>query len=75
MSVTAKFRCNSIEDFGTSKKVKLSPVSPGPDATEEDKAFWTATPSGTLEMQIDNPPAADIFAPGKVFYLTFEEAP
>lgn len=68
----AKFRCNSVTDFGgNSRKVALSPVYPGPDASDEDKAFWTATPSGTLEMQIDNPAAAVQFVPGSVYYVDF----
>ena len=78
MKVMAKFRCNSIELFspepGGSRRVKLSPVYPGNDALEEDKAFWKYTPSGSLEMTIDNPPAADLFEIGKAYYLTFEAA-
>jgi hypothetical protein len=74
MSVIAKFRCNSIKDFGSSKEVELSPVYPGPTASEEDKAFWTATPTGLLQMRIDNPDASIQFEPGRSYYLTFEEA-
>lgn len=78
MKVVAKFRCNSIEWFSQdpdgSRRVKLAPVYPGKDASEEDKAFWKYTPSGSLEMQIDNPPAAGMFAIGKTYYLTFEPA-
>ena len=78
MKVVAKFRCNSIELFSTepggNRRVKLAPVYPGKDASEEDKAFWKYTPSGSLEMTIDNPPAADLFEIGKNYYLTFEVA-
>jgi hypothetical protein len=79
MQVRAKFRCNSIEQFGgTNKKVRLQPVtaysgSPS-DASEEDRAFWAATPSGSLEMHVSNPSAADYFEIGKSYYLTFEAA-
>lgn len=75
--VVAKFRCNSIELFsasGNPMTVKLSPVTPGPNATEEDKAFWKYTPSGSLVMTIDNPPASAMFEIGKSYYLTFEPA-
>lgn len=76
--VRAKFRCYSIEHFsqepGGSRRVKLAPVYPGQNPTEEDKAFWKYTPSGTLEMTIDNPPAADMFEIGKVYYLDFTRA-
>ena len=76
--VIAKFRCNSIEfytsDQAGSRRVKLAAVYPGKDATEEDKSFWKYTPSGSLEMTIDNPPAADLFEIRKSYYLTFEVA-
>ncbi len=78
MKVIAKFRCNSIELFsnepGGNRRVKLSPVYPGTDASEEDKAFWKYTPSGSLEMTIDNPPASELFEIGTAYYLTFERA-
>ena len=78
MKVIAKFRCNSIELYsnepGGNRRVKLTPAYPNKDATEEDKAFWKYTPSGSLEMTIDNPPAADLFEIGGYYYLTFERA-
>lgn len=76
MTVVAKFRCNSVKDMGFAKEVELSPVyagGPG-DASPEDKAFWTATPAGLLQMRIDNPDASIHFTPGRAYYLTFEEA-
>lgn len=78
MKVVAKFRCNSIELFsnepGGNRTVKLTPVTAGTGASEEDKAFWKYTPSGQLTMQIDNPPASELFEIGKAYYLTFEAA-
>ena len=77
MKVRAKFRCNSIELFSSERygnqRVKLAPVTPGPNATEEDKAFWRYTPSGSLEMNIDNPGAAALFEVGEAYYVTFEK--
>lgn len=55
-------------------EVRLNPVYAGQDASEEDKAFWEATPNGKLEMKIDNPNAADFFEVGRQYYLTFEAA-
>ncbi len=69
MKVRAKFRCNSVEDYGNSKKAKLSPVT---GAEGEDKAFWEATPSGTLEMSVTHAPVQEFFKPGKTYYLDFE---
>ena len=71
MSVRAKFRVISVEDFGYTKKVKLSPVQA--DDIPENQKFHKYTPSGSLEMSIDNPPAADQFKPGKDFYVDFTE--
>ena len=78
LKVIAKFRCNSIEWYSPepdgARRVKLSPAFPGKDATEEDKAFWRYTPSGSIDMYIDNPPASDLFEIGKNYYITFEAA-
>lgn len=74
--VRAKFRVNSIEDFGgTSKCINMSAVyegSLGPD--EENKRFTKATPNGSLKMTVDNPYASEQFAPGDEFYLDFTKA-
>jgi hypothetical protein len=35
-------------------------------------AFWKATPTGQLEMTINNPGAFGTFARGRKFLLTFE---
>lgn len=72
-TVRAKFRCNSVTDFGdrNGRLVKLSPVTSG---SEENKGFWNATPSGTLEMHINNEHAAEQFIAGKSYYLDFTPA-
>lgn len=74
MSVIAKMRVNSVEDFGgTSKKVRLFPVyEPAGSGTPEDQRFTKATPSGEVWMTIDNPAASEQFVPGKEFYVTFD---
>lgn len=76
MSTRAKFRCASIEDFGTSKKVKLTVVYEGSlGDNEENKRFTKATPSGECWLTIDNPAASVQFKVGGSYYATFEEAP
>jgi len=40
---------------------------------EENRAFWKATPSGSLKMTISNPAAFPLFEPGKKLYLTISE--
>lgn len=70
----AKFRCNSVNDFGGgSKEVSLSVVY-DPRGEGEDATFTKATPSGEMKMRIDNPAAAVQFAPGKTYYVDFSEA-
>ncbi len=77
MTVKAKFRCVSIIDEAYStdysiRQVKFNAVY-GKEGENAD--FSKATPSGELKMQIDkSTPAYDYFAPGKDYYLTFEEA-
>lgn len=46
--------------------------------TGTNKAFWEATPTGTLEMQITNPAVFDFFRPGRKYWLdvtAMEETP
>ena len=74
MSVRAKFSVESVVLFaGDSKKVNLRAVA-NKDGVPENKWFAKYTPSGTIEMTVDNPPASDQFQPGKVFYVDFTEA-
>ena len=66
----AKFRVDSVTDFGNETKlVKLSAVTSG---SEENKAFWKWTPTGNIEMTINNPPASNSFRPGKEVYVEFQ---
>lgn len=74
MSVRAKFTCHTVAHYAYGrKKVSLTPVTAIPP-TEENKAFWKATPSGQIEMTIDNPDAAMQFEPGKAYYVDFTPA-
>ena len=69
----AKFRCNSVEFFTDDYyQAKLTPVQ----ATEnqEDQDFNRFTPSGEMQISIDNPKANGYFKPGSSYYLDFTEA-
>ena len=71
----AKFRCNWVKDTGNgSKIVQLGVVYSRKDG-EENHDFTKATPTGHIEMQIDNPAAAVQFKPLRDYYVEFEEAP
>jgi len=70
--VKAKFRCNSVEDFGSNKQAKFSAVY---SEKGENADFAKATPYGDLKINIDSQvPASDFFIPGCEYYLTFEPA-
>lgn len=72
MPVKAKFRCESVSDNGYNKTANLRAVY----GTEGENADYAkATPSGNLQIQIDNETAAsNFFKPQKDYYLTFVEA-
>lgn len=68
----AKFRANNSQGQpGFGYEVTMHPVTSG---SEEDKAFWQATPSGELRMSILNPIAGEQFEPGDTYYLDFTKA-
>jgi hypothetical protein len=50
--------------------VKLNP-SYAPNTKDANHDFWQATPTGSMEMQINNPNVFDLFIPGKQITLTF----
>ena len=55
----------------TSQIVRLNPVyENNPD--HPNYAFWKATPTGSMEMTINNPLAFGSLVSGKKYLLTFE---
>jgi hypothetical protein len=74
MSTRAKFRCDSVTDFGGgSREVKLSVVY-DPTGNGENAGFTKATPVGNMTMRIDNPAAAVQFEPSKMYYVDISPA-
>lgn len=72
MTVKAKFRCQSVTDFGGQKQANLTAVYGN---TGENADFTRVTPSGDLRINIQSDaPASTFFTPGEDYYLTFEEA-
>jgi hypothetical protein len=77
----AKFYVSSVQKFGapnyqtgtpetTGIKVELYPVPYKPDdPTHENSKFWTASPSGKMELQIQNKSLFDAFEVGTEIYL------
>jgi hypothetical protein len=52
-----------------SRTIKLQAVYD--NGIEENAKYAKATPSGSIEIQIDNPPAAEFFELGKYVYVDF----
>jgi hypothetical protein len=74
MPVRAKFKVTKVAT--TEYPAKEVTLTPQYDPTiEEDRRFANTTPSGTIQLYIDNPPAADQLALGKFFYVDFTEVP
>lgn len=72
MTVRAKFKCNSVTDFGNQKQISFNAVY---GTSGENASFTKYTPYGELKINIDSDaPAADFFKPQKEYYLNFEEA-
>jgi hypothetical protein len=66
--VRAKFVVSSIKDGQIEFSTQYDTSIP------EDQRFQTATPWGSIKMQIDNPKALEQFAVGKAFYADFSPA-
>lgn len=76
MSVRAKFKVQSIKRVAWSPTAVVIQLSPEYDTrTPEDLRYAKTTPSGSIEMTVDNPIASDFLALGKKFYVDFTEVP
>lgn len=73
MTTRAKFNVAEIAKYGNDggAKVILLPVIGN---SEENKTFWRATPSGKIEMFINNPEAVKQFETFGEFYIDFTKA-
>lgn len=67
MTVRAKFKC-LFKDPGESGSVTLEAVI---DGSEENKEFFSYTPSGRIQIGTVNPEAFKQFAPGQEYYVDF----
>ena len=69
--VRAKFNVAEIAKYGNGNgKVVLNAVTGG---TKENESFWRYTPSGKIEIWIDNPEAFKAFEFGE-YYVDFTKA-
>ena len=78
MSVRAKLKltCITTKEFteGYPKSTTLRFDCQYDTSTPEDQRFAKATPSGHVELVVDNPSALDQFVAGKDYYLDFTPA-
>ena len=78
MTVRAKFVVTSVKHYAYAygvREIEASAVMGGPGEIPENQRFHKATPSGSLKMIVDNPPAAEVFVPGMEFYVDFTPGP
>ena len=69
MSVRAKFKCVGVDDsYNDSKSIQLEAVV---DGSDENKAFFSQTPSGRISIGCVNPEANKQFEIGKDYYVDF----
>ena len=74
MMVRAKFVVTKAGPYANGYgEVWLSPVY-SEDPNHENKAFWDATPSGSIQMTINNQKAFEQFEPNKEYYIDFTKA-
>lgn len=73
----AKFQVNGVWNNTTvdgevlQQKVTMNPVYSGSD---ENRAFWEATPTGSIELFISNKAAFNKLVNGKAYYIDFTPA-
>lgn len=73
--VRAKFQVQKIARTAWGNGVEIT-LSPQYDTSiPEDQRFAKATPSGSITMYIDNPPASEFLELGKYFYVDFTRVP
>jgi hypothetical protein len=71
----AKFTLNAMTEYPGhgGKTLRFNPVSDA--STPENERFTKYTPSGSLEMLVDNPAALAEMKLGQAYYLDFTPAP
>lgn len=74
MKVRAKMEVSEVTKtaYGA-ERVKLNAVYGG-DKNSEDNTYSKATPSASVEMQVDNEAVHGAFVPGKKYYVDFTPA-
>lgn len=70
--VRGKFKVVEVAQMSYSSTARRIVLQPEYDSSiPEDQKYAQATPSGRIEMTVDNPPAAEQLALGQTFYVDF----
>ncbi len=70
--VRGKFRVVSLTEHHWSKSQRIVKLSVEYDTSiPEDQRFFDATPTGQIEMTVNNPAALEFLKLGKTFYVDF----
>ena len=75
MSVLAKMKVRSVEDFGDTYGEVYKTINMHCEydtSLPEDQRFAIATPTGSVKITLTNPALKEYFKPGQVFLLTLD---
>lgn len=70
MRARAKFYCQTATPQPGGETVNFMPVT-STDPNSENHQFWSATPSGYIQLFITNPDLIGKFKPGTEYYIDF----
>lgn len=72
MNVRAKFKVSSIKHVDWNPDVRVVELhAVTADGIPENERYHKYTPNGTIQITIDNPPAAEAFKLGNAYYVDF----
>lgn len=69
MTARCKFTVESVTEYAYGSRSVVLATHYDEALSKEDRAFSTATPSGKMEININNPKVFDIFRPGAKVYV------
>jgi len=72
--VRCKFNCDAIIDIPGSTAKQFVFLAAWDSSIPENERFLKMTPTGKLEVTIDNPVALDEIRPGSSYYLDLSRA-
>lgn len=70
--IKSKFQVNSITRTSGSGRVYIM-LNPVLTDDVENKKMWKSTPTGTVELHLDNPDSYNNFQVDEIYELTFKQ--